>query len=137
MHAFEVDFVRAFITRHRQDRWLEFLASKDRRGRFLDRLNHCRDFDDRFVTLVKLSDVELVSALVKQGAPRSCYVLSDDDSLDAQEMLLADAVAGASSSGWGTIVICIPDRLAYYYDECGERRMILNRPMEKQSAAGS
>jgi hypothetical protein len=90
-------------------------------------LNHCHDFDDRFATLIKLSDPDLVATLIERGAPKSCYVLSDDNSLDGREMPLTDAISEAANSGWGTIIICIPGRLAFYYDECGARKMILSR----------
>jgi hypothetical protein len=42
-------------------------------------------------------------------------------------MPLEEAVAAAEAGGWGTIVICIPRQLAYYFDECGERRALLVR----------
>ena len=41
--------------------------------------------------------------------------------------VLAEAVAEVAIGGWGTIISCLPGQLAYYYDECGERRMLLER----------
>jgi len=40
---------------------------------------------------------------------------------------LDEAVSDAERGGWGMIIGGIPGRLAYYYDECGEWRMLLER----------
>jgi hypothetical protein len=110
----------------RRTRWLESLASEKRRRRMLDRLNHCRDLDDRFATLLA-SNTDVVGLLRSRGAPRMCYILSDTGDIDGLRMPLDEAVLAAAQGGWGTILSCIPGRLAFYYDECGERRMLLER----------
>lgn len=124
--AHEVAFVRAFVVSARRGRWLEALADPARRSVFLDRLNHCPDLDPRFVTSVA-SAAEVVGLLRSCGAPATCYVLSAADELDGRELSLEQAVAEAERAGWGTIISCIPGRLAYYYDECGGRRLLLER----------
>lgn len=53
----------------------------------------------------------------------------------ARELPLAQAVAEAESGGWGTLIICLRGRLAYYYDECGDRRMLLKRAAVEAGAA--
>lgn len=126
MHPHEEAFVRAFIAPARRSRWLEFLASQ-RRPAFLDRLNHCRDFDPRYVAPLA-SGVSVASLLKARGAPDTCYVLSANCELDGREMPLVEALNAAEVGGWGTIVSCVPGRLAYFHDECGERRLVLERP---------
>jgi hypothetical protein len=42
-------------------------------------------------------------------------------------MALLVAMEETTVAGWGTIISCIPGELAYYYDEEGERRAILER----------
>jgi|SRR5262245_36839829 len=126
MHPQEEAVVRAFVTPARRTRWLESLASVKRRRRFLDRLNHCRDIDERYATPLP-SNADVVAVLKANGAPATCYVLSCTADIDARELPLAHAVAEATSGGWGTLISCLPGRLAYYYDECGERRMLLKR----------
>lgn len=126
MHPHEEATIRAFISPPRRTRWLESLASAKRRRRFLDRLNHCWDLDERYAKLLS-SNVDIVAVLMDHGAPTTCYVLSDTTALDGQELPLAEAVTEAELNGWGTIISCLPGRLAYYYDECGERRMLLER----------
>jgi hypothetical protein len=126
MHPHEEALVRAFIAPERRTRWLEGLASAKRRRKQLDRLNHCRDLDDRYATAVP-SSADVAALLRSRGAPETCYVLSDTPGLDGREMPLAEAVCEAELAGWGTLLGCVPGRLAYYYDEAGLRRMLLER----------
>ena len=116
--------VRAFIAPHRRSRWLSSLGSAKRRGRFLDCLNHCADFDPRYARPLS-SSADVVVLLRSQGAPTTCYVISATASLDGREMLLAEAVAEAEQAGWGTLMSCIPGRLACYIDESGTKRRLL------------
>jgi len=118
--------VRAFIAPARRRRYLEFLASPKRRRRFLDRLNHCRDIDERFATSIR-SNVDVAALLRQRGAPETCYVISDTSEIDGQRLGPEEAIERSGSALWGTLISCIPGKLAYYYDECGARRMVLER----------
>jgi hypothetical protein len=131
MHPHEESTIRAFIVAASQARWLGALASRKRRRGFLDRLNHCRDLDERFATPVA-SDVDVIAALRTLGSPTICYVMSDFATIDGLEMSLDEAVNQAESGGWGTIISCIPGRLAYYSDEAGSRRRMLLERFEAQ-----
>ncbi|HUG90964.1 MAG TPA: hypothetical protein VML55_09030 [Planctomycetaceae bacterium] len=69
-----------------------------------------------------------MSALLRQrGAPEMCYVISCTSEIDGQRLALEEAIERMQAGGWGTLISCIPGTLACYYDECGERRMILER----------
>jgi hypothetical protein len=127
MHPDEEATIRAFILPARRARWLGCLASPRRRGAFLDRLNHCQDIDGRYAAPLP-SNTDVVALLRSHGAPATCYVLSCAEAIDGRERPLAEAVREAQAAGWGTILSCVPGRLAYYYDECGDRRMLLRRP---------
>jgi hypothetical protein len=130
MNEHDEHIVRAFIAPERRERWLKSLASAKRRPAMLDRLNHCRDIDDRYATLLP-SNSDVVAFLRSRGAPKMCYVLSCTADIDGQTMALGDAVLAAEHGGWGTIISCVPGRLGYYYDECGARRFLLERPAPK------
>ncbi|AMV34419.1 hypothetical protein VN12_20005 [Pirellula sp. SH-Sr6A] len=126
MHPHEESLIRSFIQPARRLRWLQCLQSANKRGRMLDRLNHCRDFDTRFTSALS-PNVHVQDVLAARNAPKTCYVLSANDSIDGREMELSDAIEQAKLGGWGTLIGCIPNRLAYYFDECGERQMLLER----------
>jgi hypothetical protein len=127
MHPDEEAAIRAFIAPARRARWLESVGDPARRGAFLDRLNHCADFDERYaVPLPRGGDIPAL--LWARGAPASCRVISCTEAIDGREMPLAGAIEEAARGGWGTLISCIPGRLAFFYDECGERRFLLERP---------
>jgi len=133
MHPHEEATIRAFLIPPRRTRWLESLASAKRRGPCLDKLNHCRDLDERYTTPLP-SNTDVVALLRSHGAPATCYVLSSTKEIDGLEMPLDEAILATHTGGWGTIVSCIPGRLAYYYDECGDRRMLLKRAAAVKAA---
>jgi hypothetical protein len=116
--------IAAFIKKERRARWSLSLGDSTRRPAFLDRLNHCDELDERCCTWLE-SNVDIAELLTKAGAPRDCYVVSSAAELDGRVMALRDALDAVPRHGWGTIVSCIPGRLAYYYDEEGVRRCIL------------
>jgi hypothetical protein len=122
----EEAIVQAVIAPHRRERWLQCLGSSERRAAFLDRLNHCSDLDPRYTRSVA-ADADGVGLLRSLGAPGICYLLSAAAELDGREMTLAEAIVAVERAGWGTLVGCIPGRPGYYFDECGERRMLLVR----------
>jgi hypothetical protein len=126
MHPHEEAVVRAFIAPPRRARWLDALVSAKRRRAFLDRLNHCRDIDDRYAKpLPPGSDV--VALLRSMGAPTDCHVVSDIADIDGRDLPLVEAVDRVELGGFGTIVSCLPGRLAYYSAESGSRRLLLWR----------
>lgn len=130
----EETLIRAFIAAERRPRWLEFLRSEKKRARFLDRLNHCRDFDPRFVE-VQPSNADVAGILTARDAPTVCHVISAAEDIDGRTMQLSEAVVAAEQAGWGTLIGCIPGRLAYFYDECGERRFLLARGGDSVNAS--
>ena len=126
MHPHEEATIRAFVSPSRRERWLGLLASAKRRRSFLGRLNHCRDIDERYATPVP-SSANIAAVLRSHGAPETCYVLSDIPTIDGRELPLDEAIDQVESAMWGTLISCVPGRLAYYYDECGARRWLLQR----------
>jgi hypothetical protein len=127
VHQTEEAIIRAFIAPHRRSRWLLLLESPKKRSKFLDRLNHCIDLDDRYTHALP-SNANVVEVLRSHGAPSMCYILSDTAALDGREMPLAEAVPAVELAGWGSIISCISGKLAYFYDERGLRRSLLLRP---------
>ena len=126
MQPHEEATICSFFNPQRRSRWLESLASPKRRCTILDKLNHCRDLDHRFATQLS-SKTDVVSVLKSHGAPESCYVLSSTLGLDGRQLELSEAISQTELAGWGTIISCIPGQLAYYYDKCGELRVLLIR----------
>ena len=91
---------------------------------------HFGDLDDRFVVPVSPRDQTpdgIAEALRGYGAPDRCWVISTDDSLDAREMLLDEVLAAIVGYGKGTLVSCVPGKLAFFEGENRGDRCILRR----------
>ncbi len=135
MNDHEQKLIAAFIVKSKRDRYRFLLTSGDpnTRSEALDRLNHCRDFDERFVTWLPRDPrsttrrTEIALALQQKGSPANIYVLASACPADGKIMPLLEAMNAIESAGWGAIISCIPGQLAYYFDEEGERRAILER----------
>lgn len=126
LHPAEEATIRAFILPERRPRYLEQMGTPKRRARFLDRrMNHCHDLDPRFATPAR--NVTAAAELRGLGAPEHCRLISGSTELDGREMPLAEALEDTSFLYFGTLVCCIPGRLAYYRGECGEQEFILVR----------
>lgn len=121
--------IAAFIMKEKQERYRFQLASSDERKRnvCMGRLNHCRDLDLRYVVWLP-RNTDVVALLRKVGSGRTVYIFSSAGAIDGTIMPLEDALEATVREGWGTILSCVPGRLAFYYDEDGERRALLQRP---------
>ena len=134
MNEHEEQLIAAFIVKEIRERYRFLLTARDllRRGEVCNRLNHCRDFDERFVTWLPRDprsttrNFEIAELLSRKGCPANVYVLGGGDSVDRKTLPLLEALNEIEAAGFGALVSCIPGKLAYYYDELGERRAILD-----------
>ena len=125
-------FVNSFVTPKRKSRYLGLLESKKGRRKFLGILNHFRDLDDRFSAHVSDSfeiTYEIAQILKKKNAPDKCYVISDNKEIDGRQMDLTAALEEVVGNGIGTILSCIPGKLAYFEGEEPHERYILERSL--------
>ena len=126
MQSHEEALVDAFIIPAKRQRYKELLGNPRRRAKILNGLNHCSDFDPRYATEIP-STTDVFALLRSRGAPEFCYIISDVKELDGKTMPLQQAIQEAEEHTWGTLIGCIPGRLAYYYDEDGLQRLLLER----------
>lgn len=126
MNEHEEKTVASFIVKEKRDRYKFLLDNPKKRAVGLDRLNHCADFDPKWISWLP-SNAAVSDLLRKEGSPERVYVISASDDLDGRTMSLVEAIEEIPMRGWGTIVPCIPGKLAYYYDEVGERRALLKK----------
>jgi hypothetical protein len=70
--------------------------------------------------------------LQKRHSPKIVYAISEDPALDQKEFPLVKALNQIVGRGMGTVLCCIPRRLAFVETE--EERFILERydPLEKR-----
>lgn len=131
--------IRAFIQPDKQERFLGFLANPKNRRKFTESLAHFRWFDQRFVTPIphkvdpkqKLWErhtqgiEETLRFLKSKGAGLKCWVISEDAEIDGRELDLRAALEHVHGREIGTILSCVPGKLAYFESE--DDRLLLAR----------
>ncbi|MEN6372031.1 MAG: hypothetical protein ABFD64_08460 [Armatimonadota bacterium] len=124
MNEHEDKTVSSFITREKRHRFRYFMDNPKIRSKELNCLNHTHVLEPSHT--VWLSQREDIKALLrKEGSPENVYIISGDERIDGSTRSLSDAIEQIVESGWGAIISCIPGKLAYYRDECGERHALL------------
>lgn len=130
----EQSFIAAFVKRSKRDRYREMLSNAHLRRKFVDQLAHFADFDPKYripIPSDKLFADNIARELQKRHSPSIVYAVSEDPALDQKELPLAEALRRIVGYGTGTILSCIPGRLAFVETE--DERLILERhnPLEK------
>jgi hypothetical protein len=124
----ETAFVKAFIERGKWARYLQLLPDKSRRGELLGRLNNKLDYVREFATEVPGDQdyPEKLEKLLKGlGAPATCHVLVKGLRIDGRELPLREALDTLCLHMYGSLISCLPGRLAYYRPEAPGAGVIL------------
>lgn len=106
------------------------LSHPKKQRKFLLELCHFRSLDPRYLLPLdpkKLSPDQIAAILIGKGAPPDCWLTSEDSRLDSRELPLLETLKGVVGSQMGTILTCIPGKLAYYEGEEMGDRWILER----------
>lgn len=130
MNTHEYEFARNFIVPEKRARYLSLLESKNGRKKILNGFNHCHDLDPRFAKPIpgdQSSAASIEVILRRKGAPDNCYVMSDNPDIDAREMQLTEALSETVGMDAGTLISCIPGKLAFFEMEAFDGRYILER----------
>jgi hypothetical protein len=120
--------IRAFTLPTKQERYLEFLTSANKRAKFIAELAHFKHLNPKFACSVpgsQTNPASLQKLLVAKGAGPKCLVISENRELDGHEMDLESALKGTIGYQMSTFISCVPGKLAYFEDEKG--RFILQR----------
>jgi hypothetical protein len=124
----EAEVVKAFILPSKRNRYLEFLTTPKKRAKFIAQLSHFKHLNPKFAFNIlgrERNPASLLKLLAARGAGSKCWVISENSRVDAREMDLEVALKETVGSGMGTIISCIPGKLAYFEDE--DSRCILQR----------
>jgi hypothetical protein len=130
----EHSLIAAFVKRAKRDRYREILSNPRLRHKFTNQLAHFTDFDPRYRLSIpshKLSVDNIARELLKRHSPSFVFAISEDPALDQKELPLVEALKQIVGRGMGTILSCIPGRLAFVETE--DERFILERhdPLER------
>jgi hypothetical protein len=119
MHP-EKALFEAFTVPTKRRRYQELLDTKRGREKIRFALDHFKDLDPRFCYRIKPGEQnppEVLRIVKSLGAPSSCYVMSSCNELDGREMDLLEALKDIIGRGQGTVVSCVPGKLAYFESE--------------------
>lgn len=118
----EIKFVQTFVLKNKRERSIYELHSKKKRREFFHKL--CHDYneiiDSRFMRKLdppNSNSNDIRQILQKEGAGKSCYVLSHFEEIDGIRMPLSEALDNCVGGGMPSIVICSPKKLAYFEAE--------------------
>ena len=98
--------IASFISSSKRDRWLELIAKPGGREKLRASLAHFRDLDPDVVIHIppnQQSPTSIQCLFVDEGAPSSCYLISENRDLDARQMNLDLALKSVVGYGFGTI----------------------------------
>jgi hypothetical protein len=128
----EEAMVFAFIGKDKRDRYLAFLGSAKGRKKLREMLAHgtVSHLNPAMMKSVPPKDhsIDGIYALLKsRGAPELCRVISEDTRLDGRDMPLREALEAAVGAGMGTLIGCVPGRLAYFEGEDIATRFLLEK----------
>jgi hypothetical protein len=120
-----------FFVPTKRERYEEMISHPKKRVKFLRELAHFKSLDPRYVVPMlskKLFPDQIAQILSQKGAPRSCWVTSENRDLDGREMPLLEALKELVGGQMGTFLTCIPGRLAYFEgEEMGDRSILERR----------
>jgi hypothetical protein len=126
----ELAFVTAFCNPNVRRRLVALLKTERGRAKAVDRLAHCGGLDDRYVRWIEpqAQTLEGVVGLLRAlNAPETCRLVSEDDRLDGATLSLHEALSRVIGSSIATLVLCDPQRLAYFEGEEQDARAVLCR----------
>jgi hypothetical protein len=134
----EDSLIGAFVKRSKRDRYREIFSHPRLRRKFTDKLAHFTDFDPKYrlpIPSNKLFVDNIALELQKRRSPNIVYAISEDPRFDQKELPLAEALMLVVGRGMGTVLSCIPRRLAFVETE--DERFILERhdPLERREYA--
>jgi hypothetical protein len=131
----EQAIIAAFVKRNKRDRYREMISNPRQRHKFTSQLAHFTDFDPKYRLPLpgsKLSADNIAIELQRRHSPSIVFAISEHPALDQKEVPLVEALEEVVGSGMGTVLSCIPGRLAFVETE--DERFILARhdPLEKR-----
>ena len=122
----EIEVIRRFIEKTKQDRYLQFIKTAKNRRKFLNTLAHSDSFNwDLFKEVTKNEMQVILEALNKNKIPMGeCYIISENSKLDTKTMDPIQAISETVGRGMGTILVFGKADIIFYESEESKSRYI-------------
>lgn len=128
----EIKFVESFIRKEKRERYsLALKGSAKHRKKILDKFYHSLIMHLLPECIIHLNSslqsiISIRHLLLSKNAPLSCYLMGNSE-LDKKTIALDDALNMVVGYDSGTVISCIPGKLAYYEAEGKNCRYILEK----------
>ena len=125
------------MIKSRRQRFLYILKNKKRRRENLKLLAHFDALDPRWSHLIpgeSQTAEAIAQVLRKKGAPETCYAISQHSDIDGCFINLSEVLDTIVGYEFGTLLSCVPGRLACFEGEAAGQRFVLERPLPLGSA---
>jgi hypothetical protein len=111
----ESSVIKRFITKDKQERYLNFILNTVKRKKFIDELGHFKHLE--FSKFDKIGDA--IESVVKQriGDIKDCYVISENGNIDAKLLRVDYALSETIGYGMGTLIVFGDAKFVYYEGE--------------------
>ena len=130
MNLHEVAFVESFIVKPRRERAKELLGSSKNRHKFTSKFDH-HGLDYFIPECIRPIEARyqhapnIVNILRAMGAPEACHVIGGRR--DGEDIELLAALKDTVGYGIGSVLSCIPGKLAYFEGELRERFLLVRK----------
>lgn len=128
----EEEFFRAFTVPAHRARFLSLLESKKGRDKLVRLLDHFDESNFQHAMRIPVDQqaaFEIEKLLRRKGSFEICHIMSTNHESDQKKLPLDHALKATIGNGFGTIISCIPGKLAYFEGEEPNERYILELPV--------
>lgn len=122
----EIEFIKRFVDKTKQDRYIKFISTVKNRHKFINDLSHFNFLKwDKFDKLENNEEKAIFKMLLKNKvAAKSCYVISENKNIDTKTLDIKQAISETIGYGMGTILIFGNADIIYYESETMNTRYI-------------
>ena len=103
----EIEVIKRFVNKAKQDRYIQFVSSSKNRHKFIDDISHFNFLKwDKFDE-VKGNEQQIILTTLQKNkvADKSCYVISENKEIDTKTLETKEAIRETVGYGMGTILV--------------------------------
>lgn len=123
----EIAFIKKFIKKDRQQRWLHYVESNNRQ-KLISNLAHCNDFKNtKGIKSLHESSSDydkLYKLIEEENKGRLVYIISENSDIDQSFLPLDEALEKTKTGSFCAILIINIERLALYLGEFKEDALL-------------
>ena len=125
----EIRVIKKFVDKPKQNRYVQFVSSPKNRHKFISDLAHFDTFQwDLFDPVNGIEEQAILQLLKTNGvADKTCYVISENQTIDTKTLETKDAISETVGSGMGTILVFGDAEIIFFESEEMNTRFISKR----------